>query len=283
VAHTDHVAEDTDELTFRAGDEIEVLRAGDARGWWYGRVLRTRQKGHYPSLFTRSIDVPAPESINDKQQQTQADDDTVHVNKLLTTSSESNAAPRARDTTSFDETVSLRTALAGDVLTPRGRAINATVKVDDVYLPVLVAKYPYEACDTDELTFSRGERIIVVQEGEDGESWWAGMLQREYEELGDDATVGLFARSYCSVPGSEQSESETTSGTSGHLLRQQSEQVAVLVRALAQVQTKIDGLRKLCAMFENDKRSRREAQKELNAVLTEQRELEAELKLLRGK
>ena len=169
MAHTDHVAEDTDELTFRAGDEIEVLRAGDARGWWYGRVLRTRQKGHYPSLFTRSIDVPAPESINDKQQQTQADDDTVHVNKLLTTSSESNAAPRARDTTSFDETVSLRTALAGDVLTPRGRAINATVKVDDVYLPVLVAKYPYEACDTDELTFSRGERIIVVQEGEDGE------------------------------------------------------------------------------------------------------------------
>lgn len=74
VARTDHEAEESDELTFRAGDRIEVLRIGDPRGWWFGRVVGEKAKGtlsscrvgaifhrfvasgYYPSLYTQPLE-----------------------------------------------------------------------------------------------------------------------------------------------------------------------------------------------------------------------------------
>lgn len=46
----DHVAMETEELAFRAGDVIEVLDTLD-RDWWWG--ARGDQTGWFPSAFVR--------------------------------------------------------------------------------------------------------------------------------------------------------------------------------------------------------------------------------------
>ncbi|RZF36247.1 hypothetical protein LSTR_LSTR016313, partial [Laodelphax striatellus] len=46
----DHVAMETEELAFRAGDVIEVLDTLD-RDWWWG--ARHDQVGWFPSAFVR--------------------------------------------------------------------------------------------------------------------------------------------------------------------------------------------------------------------------------------
>lgn len=53
VAVYDYDASDEGEISYKAGDQIEVLEADQAEEWWEGKVIRTGDLGSFQILFTQ--------------------------------------------------------------------------------------------------------------------------------------------------------------------------------------------------------------------------------------
>jgi hypothetical protein len=71
----------------------------------------------------------------------------------------------------------------------------------DSYLYELEAKYDYKAQNSDELSFTIGDRIMVLLEDESG--WWKGLNI-------STQLVGYFPRDYFKFPNDEESDEEKT-------------------------------------------------------------------------
>ncbi len=54
-ANYDFSSEDSDDLSFKVGDVIEVIESSDQYGWWTGRIKGTQKVGNFPSNYVQKL------------------------------------------------------------------------------------------------------------------------------------------------------------------------------------------------------------------------------------
>jgi hypothetical protein len=264
VARTDFFAEEADELTFRRGDRIEVLRQGDARGWWYGRVEGKKHRGFYPSLYTESV---ASKMTKRRSRVRSSNNDVVRAG---------NTQQRAA-------------ASAGTTAAAAASSGGATTAAASLVRSFLLAKWPYVAQDDDELTFAKGDVIAVVQEGE-ADGWWVGALYADIYANGENARLALVPVNYFGVCDDETARAALVLAASAQQAAARAaasspvavvavpsspspattpsdDELAKLQRQHKHAVSAVDGLRRLLSFLPpTEKTSRKNAQKELRAA-----------------
>ncbi|KNC97306.1 uncharacterized protein SPPG_07235 [Spizellomyces punctatus DAOM BR117] len=147
----DFNATDEGELSFRAGDSIEVVdTSGDFsdEAWWEGRVARTGQIGQFPVVFTQgwqALAASAPSSI--------------------TTS----VASLARSVSTQQH----RTSMLDTSSSRRSSTVMRPVSSVPKY-PKVRAMYAYDSTCDGELTMAAGDIITVTNKNTGSDAWWEG-------------------------------------------------------------------------------------------------------------
>ncbi|KAJ3336322.1 hypothetical protein HDU93_003079 [Gonapodya sp. JEL0774] len=201
----DHVASDDTELSFVAGDIIEVTEKpneGDQNlQWWEGKHLRTGQVGQFPIIFTQGWDTMVPPAM------------ARHTRSASIVSTNSITPKKATVRAKFDYTATCDGELsmkAGDIIVVTSKATGSdawwegkeevqespgtlrraieplTPKPSTFTQRKVKALYDYEAADPDELSFKEND-IISVTSANDTDDWWEGKL---------GSKKGVFPKTY---------------------------------------------------------------------------------------
>jgi len=140
VALYDYTAQAPGDLTLKKGDKIIILEQAKAEGWWTGMIgVRT---GLFPSTYIEVIKYP------------------IKVVRKVQTVPKS-AAPK-------------KGAAKKKATGPKKSAPKKTATVQkkgDIY----VGKYDYQQASDQELSFKKGDKIILQRTDDSG--WWLGRLQ----------------------------------------------------------------------------------------------------------
>ncbi|KAI9101180.1 hypothetical protein DFS34DRAFT_613427 [Phlyctochytrium arcticum] len=146
----DFNATDDGELSFAAGDTIEILDTGNDftdEAWWEGRLSRTKETGQFPVVFTQGWqDVQMSGSISSLPRMP-----TVTATVVARTASVSD------------------TSSVGRLSSVGGRASTITPKYTKAR-----ALYAYESTCEGELSMSVGDIITVTNKNTGSDAWWEG-------------------------------------------------------------------------------------------------------------
>lgn len=159
VAKYDYAAQDAQELAIRKNERLVLL--DDSRSWW--RVRNSAgQSGFVPSNYVKRL----KPSILDSLKSAVAMSTLGRRSKGGSTSGDSpqHQQPLASSSKDFGSLSQLR-AGGGNAHT----GSHATHTCDNFFV---VAKFSYSANQDDELSFKKGERLLVVEKSNDG--WWKG-------------------------------------------------------------------------------------------------------------
>ncbi|KAI9207023.1 uncharacterized protein BJ171DRAFT_495457 [Polychytrium aggregatum] len=209
----DYTASDAEEITFKAGDVIEVTRVTENHedAWWEGRVVRTQQRGNFPVVFTEGWEAVAASGPT-----TGGSAKSLGIAKTASLSSSATSratggkkGSRARVLFAYDATCEGELSLkVNDIVTVtnkstgsnewwegetshgKGQFPAAYVElIDDGDRDTVSSKsskstvtsfkvralYDYAAAATGELTFKTGDVITVTDTSE--KDWWSGELR----------------------------------------------------------------------------------------------------------
>ncbi|KAJ3291271.1 F-BAR and double SH3 domains protein 1 [Borealophlyctis nickersoniae] len=164
----DYKATDEGELSFKAGDMIEVLETNGEHtedAWWQGRLVRTNQTGAFPVVFTQGWQNVAAGSTNAPETLGRL---AAARGGSVTLSPTRGSLSRSASTGGASSTMG-----RGSVVGSLGR--SSTVRsVANVGLPKVKALYDYDATCEGELTIRVGEIITVTNKNTGSEEWWEG-------------------------------------------------------------------------------------------------------------
>ncbi|BFZ06131.1 hypothetical protein BsWGS_09170 [Bradybaena similaris] len=167
VAKYDYNAENSQELSMRKGERL--LLVDDTKDWWKVRSPETGREGFVPSNFVKVIKPKASfiatilKKHGGRKKSEPSKPLPPHSNPLLNNGTRTICSRTNGNTTSnAPQTIQLRECIPA------------------------CAKYFYTADRVDEISLSKGERIIVIEKSSDG--WWRGRK--------DDGSVGWFPSNY---------------------------------------------------------------------------------------
>ncbi|XP_013067658.1 cytoplasmic protein NCK2-like [Biomphalaria glabrata] len=166
IAKYDYKAENTQELSMRKGDRL--LLVDDTKDWWKVRSPETGKEGFVPSNFVKIV---KPKT------------------SLFSTILKKHVPKKKSDTNKPLPSHSSPVLNNGDSIRARPNANNSNITTETYQLGQCVpacAKYFYTAQRADEISLSKGERIMVIEKSSDG--WWRGRK--------DDGSVGWFPSNY---------------------------------------------------------------------------------------
>ncbi|KAJ3172743.1 hypothetical protein HK101_011141 [Irineochytrium annulatum] len=155
IAVYDYTATDSSELSFKAGDTIDITEAGEATedAWWEGRNSRTGKQGTFPVVFTQGWDgkvsVSAP------------------------------ASPKTDKRTSAASSMASVATLAvagrsGSRISMLGGGLRPTAAHKDKARAI----YQYTASCDGELSLEIGDEIVVTNKDTGSAAWWEGESSR---------------------------------------------------------------------------------------------------------
>ncbi len=158
IAKYDYMAQDSQELDIKKNEKLLLL--DDSKHWWKVQNGRS-QSGFVPSNFVKKAKPSIFSSLKN----------TLGRRK----GSESKAALAAQG------------ARNGDSASEQGSCGSETQSCDGV---PRVAKYAYQAQQSDELSLQKSDRVVVLEKCNDG--WWKG--RKEY-----DNQIGWFPSNYVEI------------------------------------------------------------------------------------
>ncbi|XP_059164132.1 cytoplasmic protein NCK2-like [Physella acuta] len=161
IAKYDYKAENSQELTMRKGERL--LLVDDTKDWWKVRSPDTGKEGFVPSNFVKIVKPKA---------------------SLFSTILKKHGAKKKEGSKPSHPSPVLNN---GDSVRSRTNGNNITTETYQLgqCIPAC-AKYLYTAQRGDEISLSKGERIMVIEKSSDG--WWRGRK--------DDGSVGWFPSNY---------------------------------------------------------------------------------------
>lgn len=167
IAKYDYKAENSQELTMRKGERL--LLVDDTKDWWKVRSPDTGKEGFVPSNFVKIVKPKA---------------------SLFSTILKKHGAKKKEGNKPSHPSPVLNN---GDSVRSRTNGNNVTTETYQLgqCIPAC-AKYLYTAQRGDEISLSKGERIMVIEKSSDG--WWRGRK--------DDGSVGWFPSNYVEEVGS---------------------------------------------------------------------------------
>ncbi|TPX37007.1 hypothetical protein SmJEL517_g00786 [Synchytrium microbalum] len=159
---------DSSELSFKAGDIIEVLEINDAHSdaWWEGRVLATSKQGTFPVVFTSGWEAVATAMNED------------NAAKGLSKNPKNDLANSAMSLSPASKPVAGGSAppppAAPSSTTKPGSPVKAEPQENTDGHPKAKALFSYEATCDGELTMDVGDIIVILNQDTGSEAWWEG-------------------------------------------------------------------------------------------------------------
>jgi len=170
IAKYDYVPAGPQELSLKKNERLRLM--DDSMHWW--KVLNSKnQTGFVPSNFVKKEKPSLFDSFRRK------------VKKLSEAKTKDDNSPLASPTPPRINTVDIDiNNEKSDELKKNGLPETPTKKATSQHFAI--AKYSYEAQQSDELSLSKGDKIVVLEKSSDG--WWKGELSNE--------KVGWFPSNY---------------------------------------------------------------------------------------
>ncbi|KAI8799952.1 hypothetical protein BJ742DRAFT_745660 [Cladochytrium replicatum] len=192
----DYDASDSSELSFRAGDTIEIIEAADASAdaWWEGKLARTGRTGTFPVVFTQGWEEIAA-SLPPRSRRASV------ANSIMSApGSTTDAIPKTRAIYSYEATCEGELSLAvlykntgsdawweGEGASGRGQfPVNYVQIIEEAGRPSVASRpaaaggfkvkalHDFAASDKSELSFKAGDVIRITQSSDP--DWWDGEL-----------------------------------------------------------------------------------------------------------
>ncbi|KAI8811057.1 hypothetical protein BJ742DRAFT_798073 [Cladochytrium replicatum] len=154
----DYDASESSELSFRAGDTIEIIEATDASAdaWWEGKLARTGRTGTFPVVFTQGWEEIAA-SLPPGSRRASVASSIISVQ-----ASTVDAIPKSSSTSrSFGSVRAAAAAPRPSILSSEGKQKARAI-------------YSYEATCEGELSLSVGEVITILNKNTGSDAWWEG-------------------------------------------------------------------------------------------------------------
>ena len=167
VAKYDYRAENSQELTMRKGERL--LLVDDTKDWWKVRSPDTGREGFVPSNFVK---VSKPKAS--------------FISTILKTGKKKKNSEDRKLSNTCPSPLMNNGDLALRSRTNGNNAINSTETFTLGQCMPASAKFLYTAQRSDEISLTKGERIMVIEKSNDG--WWRGRK--------DDGSVGWFPSNY---------------------------------------------------------------------------------------
>ncbi|KAJ6222158.1 hypothetical protein RDWZM_000703 [Blomia tropicalis] len=167
IAKFDYKAQGSQELDIKKNERLVLL--DDSKSWW--KVLNSKnQSGFVPSNYVKREKTSIFDSIKNrvKKKDYKSSPLASPCSNKAFVNIDINEAPMTQYKTDRDNRS-----------TPNSPLLNEVLKV-------VIAKYNYEAQQTDELTLVKGDKISVVEKSSDG--WWRGQTS--------DGKIGWFPSNY---------------------------------------------------------------------------------------
>lgn len=167
VAKYDYKAENSQELTMHKGDRL--LLVDDTKDWWKVRCPDSKREGFVPSNFVKVVKPKA---------------------SFISTILKKHGGRKKSDAGKQLPPHPSPSLNNGDTPVRSRTNGNSSTNVTETYqlgqcIPAC-AKFLYTAQRADEISLSKGERIMVIEKSSDG--WWRGRK--------DDGSVGWFPSNY---------------------------------------------------------------------------------------
>ncbi|KAI8592422.1 hypothetical protein BDZ88DRAFT_282695 [Geranomyces variabilis] len=164
----DFNATDDGELSFKAGDFIDVLDTGGDftdEAWWEGRLARTNESGQFPIVFTQGW----------RELQNQPG-----LGAPMSAAGSMASLARAATTQSHRISgmdigpASKRTSMAPEAAAASRRASTVPRPMAAAKAPTARALYAYESTCDGELSMDVGDIITVTNKNTGSDAWWEG-------------------------------------------------------------------------------------------------------------
>ncbi|KAI9002017.1 hypothetical protein BC832DRAFT_130014 [Gaertneriomyces semiglobifer] len=170
----DFAASDTFEVSFSAGDMIDVLDAGgdfSDEAWWEGRVVRTGERGQFPVVFTQGWQALASTTSSSNSggsgvgggQTLQAVNGTQLGGSTGTSIASLPISIHLNRTSTIDTAATSRRSSS---YIAAGASIQKQPKVKAIYA--------YESTCDGELTIQPSDIITIISKDTGSDAWWEG-------------------------------------------------------------------------------------------------------------
>ncbi|CAG7851740.1 SubName: Full=Uncharacterized protein {ECO:0000313/EMBL:CCA71661.1} [Serendipita indica DSM 11827] len=186
----DHTAASSGDLSFKAGDIIQVYGPSTQGTWWWHGFITGKGIGMFPFNFVEPLD----DEFDDSDE---VDPVTASLYKPHTKFRVLHDVPSIEDgmlSLKQGDVISLVSRPFHDKWEGRLRSQAGTFFLDDNIEPIITSRvcaiYDYKAQNEGELTFARGDVITVIQPSEESTFWWYGATKND---------VGIFPFNYIDI------------------------------------------------------------------------------------
>ncbi|KAJ3384154.1 Eukaryotic translation initiation factor 4 gamma [Lobulomyces angularis] len=172
----DYNGSDEGELSFKAGDAIEISEAGEVSNdaWWEGKNRKTGKSGSFPLAFTQGWEVLMN---NNNYSSTSRFSSFSEVGRNSTVSARSSSDLGRGSTVgrgSFDTDLGRGSSVGRINDVGRGSTFGRSTYHSGVKLDQVKALYDYDPTCSDELRLTVGDIITITSKNTGSDSWWEG-------------------------------------------------------------------------------------------------------------
>ncbi|KAH9424625.1 Cytoplasmic protein nck2 [Dermatophagoides pteronyssinus] len=173
IAKYNYDAQQTDELTLVKGDKISVLEKS-SDGWWRGRTPNG-EIGWFPSNYVQ-----------------EPDDKTTTTTTATNNNNNNNSNGQNHQIYQNDELQNNMNNISFNQ--------NGMKKIDFQTLDWVIALYPFQSQNNEELSFQKNEKLEILERPENDPDWWKarndngeiGLVPKNYVKICNQDNQGLF-------------------------------------------------------------------------------------------
>lgn len=162
IAKYNYEAQQSDELSLVKGDKVSVVEKS-SDGWWRGRS-ESGQIGWFPSNYVQEDDLRMATTERDHSLQQDSLNQNFYQN---------------------DDVQKLKSV----------KATNGNGTRSVPILDIVIALYPFQSQNEEELSFQKNDRLEIIERPENDPDWWKarneqgeiGLIPKNYVKLGSDS------------------------------------------------------------------------------------------------